>query len=82
MPHLGITLLLCFAHFELYFMFRVSGMTTRSQGSTTGTSRTKPARVTRRTTSLSLEMEMVFTTMSLRQGKTSNRDKAYLLFNT
>lgn len=81
LPHLGITLLLCFAPFELYFMFRVSGMTTRSQESTTGTSRTKPARVTRRTTSLSLEMEMVFTTMSLRQGKTSNRHTAYLLLD-
>lgn len=38
-------------------------------------SRTKPARVMRRTTSLSSEMEMVFTTMSSRQGKSSIRDE-------
>lgn len=50
----------------------VLGTITRSQGSTTGTWRTKPARVMRRTTSSSLEMEMAFTTMSLRQGETMN----------
>lgn len=46
----------------------IEGTTTRLPGSTTGTWRTKPARVTRRTTSSSSETEMVFTTMSLRRG--------------
>lgn len=52
-----------------WFVFVISGMITRSQGSTTGTWRTKPARVMRRTTSLSSEMEMEFTTMNSRRGK-------------
>lgn len=49
------------------FVFLLA-MITRSPGSTTGTSRTKPARVMKKTTSLSFEMEMVFTTMSLKLG--------------
>lgn len=54
---------------NVFLIFCVSVMITRSPGSTTGTSRTKPARVTRRTTSLSSEMEMVFTITSSRPGK-------------
>lgn len=42
-------------------------------------SRTKPVRVMRRTTSLSSEMEMVFTTMSLRQGKSMIREDVFVV---
>ena len=49
-------------------VFCVPGTTTRSPGSTTGTSRTKPARAMRRTTSSSSETETVFTITSLRRG--------------
>lgn len=56
------------------FYFCVLGTITRSQGSTIGTWKTKPARATRRTTSSSFEMEMAFTTMSLRRGKTMKRE--------
>ena len=65
----------------MHFIFCVSGMITRSPGSTTGMSRTKPARVMRRTTSLSSEMEMVFITMSSRPGKSLVRGEACLLLH-
>lgn len=55
----------------------LSGTITRSQGNTTGTSRTKPAKVMRRITSSSSEMATGFTTTSWRRGKYSNYDALF-----
>lgn len=59
----------------IFYLF--SGMITRLQENTTGTSKTKPAKVMRRTTSLSLETAMGFITMSWRLGKYSYNDLQY-----
>lgn len=87
MLHLWITLLFywftCFNSIQgsnNAFYFCDLGMITRSQGSTTGMWRTKPARVMRRTTSLSSEMEMVFTIMNLKQGKSLMRKEVSFFF--